>query len=414
MAVGYACIALGLRNSNMRSCLLKNAGPANLNAMILANLENLERIIDYNQARNIRLFRIGSGVIPFASHPVNANRWWEEQKTRLKHIGGKIKAAGIRVSMHVPPFTVLNSPDPRVVENALADIEYHSRFLDTLSLDQSHRIIIHPGGIYGHLRESRSRFIDHFKLLSASAQARLTLENDEKYDITSTLETASALAIPVVFDVLHHRLHPAPEKRDEADWIEICRSTWSRRDGRQKIHYSQPDPALRTGAHSRTVRVRPFLEFYRSLDLPHPDIMLEVKDKDLSAIKCIMCLENNRLRLDEEWCRYADLVRAHSPSHYRQLQGLIDRGEEIELPYFFDLIETALDYPLTPENQFNALGHIWDRFSPAADCKEIERWQAGMAKYAKGNITSRPLKNLLMEIASRHGREDWLDFYFFI
>jgi UV DNA damage endonuclease len=49
------------------------------------------------------------------------------------------------------------------------------------------------------------------------------------------------------------------------------------RDGPQKIHYSQQEPGLKPGAHSRTVEVNEFVNFYKRLKRPQPDIMLEVK-----------------------------------------------------------------------------------------------------------------------------------------
>jgi len=48
---------------------------------------------------------------------------------------------------------------------------------------------------------------------------------------------------------------------------------------------------LRSGAHARSIKLQPFLDFYYQLPENPLDIMLEVKDKDISALKCILALQ---------------------------------------------------------------------------------------------------------------------------
>ncbi|WP_054692885.1 UV DNA damage repair endonuclease UvsE [Syntrophomonas palmitatica] len=290
MSIGYACIALGLKDSAMRGCVLKNARPEKLNELIAMNLNTLGRILEYNLYNGIRLFRISSGIIPFGSHPVNRSRWWEMYEEDLRQLGDKIKRWGMRVSMHPGQYTVLNSPDKDTVQKAISDLEYHGRFLDSLGLGLQHKIILHLGGIYGDRSIAMKNFINNYGLLSENTQKRLVLENDEKYDVREVLTAASFLDIPVVFDVFHHSVNPAPECTGEYEWINACRNTWKAEDGRQKLHYSQQEPGLKAGAHSRTIQIDEFINFYKGLPIPQPDIMLEVKDKDLSALKCIAAI----------------------------------------------------------------------------------------------------------------------------
>ncbi len=79
------------------------------------------------------------------------------------------------------------------------------------------------------------------------------------------------------------------KEKNVIDWINECKKTWKEKDGFQKIHYSQQDPLKRTGSHSNTIKIDEFLDFYESLGRKDIDIMLEVKDKNLSALKCINC-----------------------------------------------------------------------------------------------------------------------------
>jgi UV DNA damage endonuclease len=65
--IGYACLALGVKNTQFNGCLLKNAGLPRLTELIGHNLDSLENMIDYNTTNGIMLYRISSGLIPFGS-----------------------------------------------------------------------------------------------------------------------------------------------------------------------------------------------------------------------------------------------------------------------------------------------------------------------------------------------------------
>ncbi|NLY37014.1 MAG: hypothetical protein GX046_07255, partial [Tissierellia bacterium] len=71
MKIGYACLTLGVEETNFKTCILKNASEENLLSIIEHNLNSLDGIIDYNIENNIKLFRISSGIIPFGSSPAN-------------------------------------------------------------------------------------------------------------------------------------------------------------------------------------------------------------------------------------------------------------------------------------------------------------------------------------------------------
>ncbi len=68
---GYACLALGVVDTHMKSCTMRTATPERLREIIAHNLQVLMRLVQYNKANHIRLFRISSDLIPFGSSPVN-------------------------------------------------------------------------------------------------------------------------------------------------------------------------------------------------------------------------------------------------------------------------------------------------------------------------------------------------------
>ncbi|MDD4009821.1 MAG: hypothetical protein PHQ67_08435, partial [Fermentimonas sp.] len=149
MKIGYACIALGLPGSEMKSCLQKNANEDRLLSIIEHNLDSLNTLIEYNIQYGIKLFRISSDLIPFGSSIANILPWQNLYQEKFTSIGSKIKKSRMRLSMHPGQYTVLNSPDESVVERSIQDLEYHTKVLDCLGLGSEHKIILHLGGKIG-------------------------------------------------------------------------------------------------------------------------------------------------------------------------------------------------------------------------------------------------------------------------
>jgi UV DNA damage endonuclease len=292
MSIGYACQTIGVPFTEMRRCLLKNATETKLSELISYNLNSLENMIDYNMQNNIRLFRISSDLIPFGSSLVNQIPWWNNFETKLYLIGNKIKQSSMRVSMHPGQYTVLNSPNEEVVARAIEDLRYHSKVLNSLGVGNEHKIILHIGGVYQNKEQAVYRFMKNFDMLEDSIKNRLVLENDDKsYHIGEVFNICSELKLPAVFDNLHHKLNQCNQYQNEIDWIEACRVTWNEKDGIQKIHYSQQNPDKSPGSHSESIELTQFMDFYNRLKRKDIDIMLEVKDKNLSALKCIKAVQ---------------------------------------------------------------------------------------------------------------------------
>jgi UV DNA damage endonuclease len=279
---------VGVLNTNQKTCRQKYASEEKLQEIIRHNLNSLDNIIDYNISNNIHLFRISSDIIPFGSSPVNTLKWWELFESDILKISEKIKSNNIRVSMHPGQYTVLNSPHEDVVDRAVKDLNYHVLFLESLGLNEEHKIILHIGGVYNNKPEAMERFMVNYKELSYLIKQRLVLENDDKsYNIGEVINIGQQLNAPVVFDNLHNSLNPSKESKSEEIWIKECNKTWKLKDGCQKIHYSQQDLGKRAGSHSSSIRLEEFVDFYKRVDGVNLDIMLEVKDKNISAVNCI-------------------------------------------------------------------------------------------------------------------------------
>jgi len=281
-------MSIGVEGAKISRCSIGNATPDNLRRIIGHNFDALDTAVDYNIAMGIKLYRISSDIVPFGSHPVNKLLWWEEFGEKLYKIRQKIVDSGMRVSMHPGQYTVLNSRRPEVVSNAVSDLIYHAKFLDALGINESNKLILHIGGVYGDKSKSAEMFKLNYLKLPVNVKERLVIENDDRnYTVEDALDISRALDIPVVFDNLHNKLNPSYEKLSEKEWIDACASTWKRKDGIQKIHYSQQKNGAKVGSHSDTISIEDFMRFYHDLNDKNIDIMLEVKDKNISCIKCI-------------------------------------------------------------------------------------------------------------------------------
>ncbi len=288
---GYACINTELPTSS-RTCRLASATPEVVIELGRENLRALADIIRWNERHGITVFRISSGIIPLASHPVVRGIPWAEQMAdELGAVGDLIAASGARVSMHPGQYTVLNSPRPEVVSASLFELEYHAHLLDALGTGPEAKIVLHLGGVYGDQAASMERFASNFARLSPSVRSRLVLENDEKsYTASSALDLSARIGVPVVFDVFHHQYNPSLEDLSTRQIIQRCGETWQPADGPQKLHYSDPWPGKPAGSHAQTVDLQAFARFYDQIAGLNLDVMLEVKDKQASVLKVMAYL----------------------------------------------------------------------------------------------------------------------------
>lgn len=415
MKIGYACLTIGVPNTNFKTCILKNATEKNLLNIIEHNLNVLENMIDYNIENNIKLFRISSSIIPFGSSPANKLEWWSIFSDKLSSIGEKAKESGIRVSMHPGQYTVLNSPTADVVDRAIEDLNYHNRFLDSLNVDMNNKIILHIGGVYDDKDGAIIRFIENYQRLSEGVKKRLVIENDDKcYNIEEALYIGSKLDIPVIYDNLHNKILPYDTSKDDFYWINEVNKTWKREDGPQKIHYSQQDPDKKPGAHSTTIRASEFMEFVEGLDRDL-DIMLEVKDKNLSAVKCVNLLDPNMKikNLELEWSKYKYSVLEYSNLNYNKIREILKDKEDYPVLEFYKLIEKSFETEPTNGSILNSLQHVWGYFKSTATDTEKLRFNKMILDFNKDKAKIKTLKSYLFKLAFKYDVKYLLDSYYF-
>lgn len=417
MKIGYACLTVGVPNTEFNTCLLKNASDEKLIELIKHNLNSLENMIEYNSNNKINLFRISSSLIPFGSSPSNKIVWWDLFEKQLKKIEKKITRSGIRVSMHPGQYTVLNAMDDNVLKCAVEDLNYHTRVLDSLGLGPEHKIVLHIGGVYNNKKQAINRFIKNYDQLSESVKNRLVIENDDKsYTISDVLEIGRCRDIPVVFDNLHHSVNPCKEDQSDLYWIDESKKTWKKKDGNQKIHYSQQNLEKKPGAHSKTIRITEFMDYYNGLENKNIDIMLEVKDKNLSAIKCINCIseagEINKLEC--EWSKYKYAVLERSPLDYLEIRKLLNNKDDYPSIEFYNLIESAFQKETTIGNSINVAQHIWGYFRNSALPSEKKYFLKLLDRYEKGEVSIKKVKKNLLKMTVKYEQSYLLDSYYYV
>ena len=291
--IGYACINTSIDATTNRTCKLNNCTEERLRELITSNLNGLKEIINWNIKHNIYLYRMSSAIIPFASHPINAIQWWEDYKDKFDEIGNLIKKSKSRVSMHPGQFVNINSPNPDVVQASIKELQWHTRLLEALELDQTHRLILHTGGVYGNKPDAIDRFIKVCNDLPVNIRKRLSLENDDKsYTVWDVLNISQRTAIPVVFDILHHKINNTGETRDnDMEYIlKSCFATWNSSTGIPKIHFSTQKKDAKRGSHAEAINMNDFVEFYNKFKHLDFDIMFETKDKEKSVLNAFKTL----------------------------------------------------------------------------------------------------------------------------
>jgi UV DNA damage endonuclease len=286
MKIGYPCLNRTLECSAARTFRLKSYSVERLVATIENNLDCLMKILHYNVEHDILFFRITSDLVPFASHPVNTFRWQRHFRDAFFSIGEYIKTHDIRISMHPDQFTLLNSIDRSVLQRSLEELRYHSEILDLLDLDTTAKIQVHVGGVYHDKTKSMHRFVKRYNRLEPRIKRRLVIENDHRsFTATDCISIWETTGVPVVFDVLHHRVFNDGD--DTASCLARAEKTWRERDGLLMVDYSlQKHKGIR-GQHATSLDPRDFTTFLSATRSYDFDIMLEIKDKERSAVRAI-------------------------------------------------------------------------------------------------------------------------------
>ena len=268
--------------------VVKEKGIEELKRRILLNLEDLLKMIQWNEDNGIKVFRLSSELFPHKTNPKIDSYDLDFAKEHLQKVGELAKSYNQRLTFHPGQFNVLATLNRNALKMTLNDLMYHSQVLDMMGLGKDSVMVIHGGGIYGNKESAIQRWSDNYKNLPPSVKKRLVLENCEKcYSIEDCLKINELCGVPIVFDTHHYDcykiLHPKEEFLHPSEYIHSILKTW--KDIKPKFHVSEQGSG-KTGHHSDYIEILPdyLLEIPEKYGIDI-DIMIEAKMKELSIQK---------------------------------------------------------------------------------------------------------------------------------
>lgn len=252
------------------------------------NIHHTLRMLHYNIAHEIEVYRLSSSIVPLATHPDVRWDYRTPFQKEWQELGELIKKHQLRVSFHPNQFTLFTSKQKKITDNAVIDMEYHYDMFEAMGVADDGLINIHIGGAYGDKVETITRFHKNLKKLPLHIKKVMTLENDDKtYNTEETLLACEKETIPLVFDYHHHMANLCePELRD---LLPRVFQTWGHTHHIPKIHISSPRNQKEFRAHAEMVDldfILPLLDLLRELG-QDVDFMIEAKSKDKATLKLV-------------------------------------------------------------------------------------------------------------------------------
>lgn len=294
--LGYCCINLTLgetgvtTNRGMVKKTFLEKGLPYVSELALKNVQDLSKVIEWNNKEGIRMYRMSSDIFPWCSeYELRDLPDYDSIKEGLRQAGRIAMEGNQRITFHPSPYSVLASQNPDVVEKAIKELRQHAEIMDLMELPRSHfyPINVHVNTAKPTKEEAADRFCKNFDLLPEEVKLRLVVENDDKksaftptdlYDLIHT-----RIKIPITFDFHHFKCNPDSLNEEEA--LNLCLSTW--KEGEGLTHYSDSrklfeDSSAKDVAHSDWIWTKQLPTYGKSFD-----IELEVKMKEKALLKLI-------------------------------------------------------------------------------------------------------------------------------
>jgi UV DNA damage endonuclease len=263
-------------------------GLSYVSELALKNVQDLEKVVHWNNINDVKMYRITSDLFPWCSeYELTDLPDYGEIKRSLAKSGAIAKEAGQRLTFHPSHFAILASQNPNVVTSAIKELRQHGEIMDMMELERSffYPINIHVNTAKPTKQEAADRFCKNFDLLDDCAKMRLVVENDDKpsaftpYDLYELVH--KKIGIPITFDFHHHRCNP--DIHSEEDALSLCLSTWG--STRALTHYSDSrklyeDISSKEVAHSDWIWTKDIPTYGKTFDTE-----LEVKMKEKALLK---------------------------------------------------------------------------------------------------------------------------------
>ncbi len=296
--IGYACINTNLKPRTFNDCRLNSVYKYKIDYLrdkIINNLYLVKDILLWNIKNDIYMYRVSSRLLPLVTHPdvVNDFDWnWKKDDEILnimKDISDIVTSYNIRLSMHPDQFTVLNSPNEKVVINSILNVKYHYDILKKLS---GNDMIIHTGGVYNDKESATKRFIEVFNTLEDDVKSMIRLENDDKsFTVEDVLYISSKTDIPIVLDTHHYKCNN-PNYIDIENYIDNIVKTWKNTSLIPKLHISSGRDNKFDRKHSDYIHRKDLNYILKVMNKYDFDLMVEAKQKDKAVLDIMAILKD--------------------------------------------------------------------------------------------------------------------------
>lgn len=270
--LGLCCINTTLHKegiSTNRTCRLETAikkGVDYIQTLVLQNLEDVIKILEWNENNSIKVYRLSSDIFPHLSNPNFGSNADNEPRYSidfardlLRKIGEKAKKYNQRLSFHPGQYNQIGTPHEKVFKNTVLDLKCHALILDAIEdgIDfGKHKgiICIHGGGVYNDKQKTISRWIKNFNTLPDNVKDRIAIENCEKcYTSEDCLNISYQTGIPHIFDIHHYHcyniLHPEEKQKPIEQLIPDILFMWYFCEKEPYFHISEQGNG-RIGHHS--------------------------------------------------------------------------------------------------------------------------------------------------------------------
>jgi len=144
--------------------------------------------------------------------------------------------------------------------------------------------------------------------------------------------------------------------------------------------------------------------------------MLEVKDKNLSAVKCVNSISiGKKIKvLESEWSKYKYSVLEKSPSSYNKIRELLKNKQEYPVIEFYNILETAMEEAEDAGKAINAAMHVLGYFKKDVSESEKTKLMDKIQNYRDKKIPLKKLKGSLHKMAIKYKKNYLLESYYFI
>ena len=289
--LGYACINTHLKPRTFKDCRLNSIYKKDIDYLkfiLIDNLNFTKEILKWNIKHNILMYRATSKLLPLVTHPDIVNdfswRWYEDQHvlTLMEQIKTIVNENNIRLSTHPDQFTVINSINPKVIDNSIINLNFHNKLLDKLGGTD---IIIHTGGVYNDKEQAIKRFVETYNTFDISLKQKLRLENDDvSYDIKDVLYISEHTGIPIILDFHHHNILNK-SSIDLKSILPTINKTWNKTNLIPKFHISSGKHSPSDRKHHDFILKEDYnniLTLSKEIDF---DLMVEAKSKECAVLK---------------------------------------------------------------------------------------------------------------------------------